>query len=88
MNGRNPDRSRFKIAIVWRGNIDARRQATPRNNRFHRVFEELAVIGIEAEPAVYDEVFVEKRASSCRRLMASSSGSIRSIRARPVRCST
>jgi hypothetical protein len=30
---------------------------TPQNNRFHRVFEELAAGGIEAEPAVYDEAF-------------------------------
>ena len=33
----------------------ARRAATPQNNRFYRVFEELAAVGIDAEPAVYDE---------------------------------
>ena len=74
MNGRNP----FKIAIVWRGDAEARRHATPQNNRFHRVFEELAAIGIDAEPAVYAEDSWTKCASSSSPLMACSSGSIRS----------
>ena len=42
-----------RIAIVWRGDRAARRAATPQNNRFHRVFEELAALGVQAEPAVY-----------------------------------
>jgi hypothetical protein len=46
-----------KIAIVWRGDAEARKAATPQNNRFHRIFEELAAVGIRAEPAVYDEAF-------------------------------
>jgi hypothetical protein len=46
-----------KIAVLWRGDREARRNATPQNNRFHRVFEELAAVGIDAEPAVYDEEF-------------------------------
>ena len=45
----------YSISIVWRGDDAARQVATPRNNRFHRVFEELAAVGIRAEPAVYDE---------------------------------
>src|SRR5690242_6181201 len=49
-----------RIAILWRGDREARRNATPANNRFHRVFEELAAIGIDAEPAVYDEEFAEE----------------------------
>src|SRR6478752_7040063 len=49
-----------KIAIVWRGDREARRTATPANNRFHRVFEELAGVGIDAEPAVYDEAFADE----------------------------
>ena len=44
-----------RVAIVWRGDRDMRRAATPQNNRFHRVFEELAALGIGAEPAVYDD---------------------------------
>jgi hypothetical protein len=46
-----------KIAVLWRGDREARRAATPQNNRFHRVFEELAAVGIQAEPAVYADEF-------------------------------
>ncbi len=49
-----------KIAIVWRGDREARTAATPANNRFHRIFEELALLGITAEPAVYDEAFADE----------------------------
>ena len=49
-----------KIAVLWRGDAEARRTATPQNNRFHRVFEELAAIGVDAEPAVYDEEFADE----------------------------
>jgi hypothetical protein len=58
MNGRNSS-SKQKIAILWRGDGEARRLAMPQNNRFHRVFEELAALGIDAEPAVYDEEFAD-----------------------------
>src|SRR5215469_9002016 len=47
----------LKVAILWRGDAEARQSATPQNNRFHRIFEELAALGIRAEPAVYDEAF-------------------------------
>jgi hypothetical protein len=47
----------FKVAILWRGDAEARQSATPQNNRFHRIFEELAAVGIHAESAVYDEAF-------------------------------
>ncbi|MGE0259689.1 MAG: hypothetical protein AB7T18_13145, partial [Alphaproteobacteria bacterium] len=60
MNGRNPEQNSFKIAVVWRGDAEARHSATPQNNRFHRVFEELAALGIDAEPAVYDEAFADE----------------------------
>ena len=43
----------YRVAVVWRGDHEARRTATPQNNRFHRIFEELAALGIDAEPAVY-----------------------------------
>ena len=46
-----------KVAVVWSGDLEMRRTETPRNNRYHRVFEELSAIGIHAEPAVYDEAF-------------------------------
>jgi hypothetical protein len=49
------DMKPYRIAILWRGDREARCAATPQNNRFYRVFEELAAVGIDAEPAVYDE---------------------------------
>jgi hypothetical protein len=49
-----------KVAVVWRGDREARRTATPQNNRYYRVFEELSVAGIHAEPAVYDEDFADE----------------------------
>src|SRR5215472_10838109 len=51
---------RYKIAILWRGDAAARRTATAGNNRFYRIFEELSALGIDAEPAVYDEQFAEE----------------------------
>jgi hypothetical protein len=51
---------RNRIAILWRGDRDARRSATPQNNRFHRVFEELAALGIDARPAVYADDIVDE----------------------------
>jgi hypothetical protein len=49
-----------KVAVVWRGDRETRRTATPQNNRFHRVFEELSAVGIHAAPAVYDEEFADE----------------------------
>ncbi|MGZ2504621.1 hypothetical protein EHI47_05395 [Rhizobium leguminosarum] len=48
-----------RIAIVWRGDREARRAATSQNNRFHRIFEELAAVGLAPEPAVFDEEFAD-----------------------------
>src|SRR4051812_29559362 len=53
-------RPNFKIAILWRGDREARQAATPQNNRYYRIFEELAALGIAAEPAVFDEEFVNE----------------------------
>jgi hypothetical protein len=50
----------YRIAVLWRGDRDARTAATPQNNRYHRIFEELAARGIHAEPAVYDEEFLDE----------------------------
>ena len=52
----------YRIAVLWRGDRKARRAATLQNNRYHRIFEELAGLGIHAEPAVYaDEIAGEVR---------------------------
>jgi hypothetical protein len=50
----------YKVAILWRGDREARRTATPENNRYHRIFAELAAVGVLAEPAVFDEEFADE----------------------------
>ncbi|HEY3656066.1 MAG TPA: Cj0069 family protein [Steroidobacteraceae bacterium] len=60
MDGRHPITTPYKVAILWRGDAQARNVATPQNNRFHRIVEELALLGIHAEPAVYDESFADE----------------------------
>jgi hypothetical protein len=49
-----------RVAILWRGDREARIAATPQNNRYHRIFEELGALGIRAEPAVFDEEFAHE----------------------------
>src|SRR5580692_12134199 len=49
-----------KIALLWRGDRQARRGATAQNNRYNRIFEALAALGIEAEPAVYAEEMADE----------------------------
>lgn len=44
-----------KLAILWRGDLETRRQATPDNNRWRDIFAALAGLNIHAEPAVYCE---------------------------------
>lgn len=43
------------IALVWRGDQDARAQASAHTGRLAPVFEALAAEGVAAEPAVYSE---------------------------------
>src|SRR5689334_15887162 len=50
----------YRIAILWRGDREARQAATPQNNSYHRIFEELSAVDIGAEPAVYDESFADE----------------------------
>ena len=57
MDGRKSNTPIHKVAILWRGGAQARRDATPQNNRFYRIFEELDAAGIVAKPAVYSEEF-------------------------------
>src|ERR1700691_6527384 len=55
-------RESASVAVLWRGDRQARRDAKPDNNRFVRVFEALAERGIRAEPAVYaDDIAHEVR---------------------------
>jgi hypothetical protein len=51
-----------KLALLWRGDRQARHNVTLHTNRLNRVFEALAVLGIHAEPAVYaDDIAHEVR---------------------------
>jgi hypothetical protein len=43
----------YRVAILWRGDHEMQRTATPQNNRYHHVFGALAALGIQAEPVVY-----------------------------------
>lgn len=47
------------VAILSRGDAAARRDATAQNSRFAQLFQALAAVGIEAQPAIYDEGFAE-----------------------------
>ena len=49
-----------RVAAVRRGDRAAREAATPLNNPLHRVFEELALAGIQATLAVFDEAFADE----------------------------
>src|SRR3984957_8468488 len=49
-----------RVAIVWRGDRATRATATPQNNRYRRVFEELETRGIHAEPAVYADDMIDE----------------------------
>jgi hypothetical protein len=49
-----------RVAVVRRGDREARRGATFGTNRFHQVFGALAALGIHAEPARYDEDFADE----------------------------
>lgn len=51
--------SRNIVAILSRGDAAARRDATPQNSRFVRVFEALSTVGVEARPVIYDESFAD-----------------------------
>src|SRR5215472_17477210 len=44
-----------RIGILWRGDAEARRSATPETSRFKAIFAALAEIGVTAEPVVYED---------------------------------
>src|ERR1700676_2245588 len=49
-----------KLALLWRGDRQARNEAPADGSRFNRVFEALASLGIQAEPAVYADDMAEE----------------------------
>ena len=50
----------MRIAIVYPGDREATRNATPDNNRFAALFAAFAVSGVDAEPVVYHDDFVDQ----------------------------
>jgi hypothetical protein len=48
-----------RIAILWRGDEAARRDATPETSRFKAIFAALAEAGVEAEPVVYEDDVID-----------------------------
>lgn len=48
-----------RVAILFPGDAEARRNATPANNRFTPLFDAFAAGGIDAEPAVYHDAFCD-----------------------------
>jgi hypothetical protein len=44
-----------KVALLWRGDRDARLNARPETSRFKAVFATLADVGVDAEPVVYED---------------------------------
>ena len=45
----------FKVALVWRGDRQARLDARPETSRLHAIFDALGRRGVQAEPAVFSE---------------------------------
>jgi len=54
------DKQDIKIAIVYPGNAEIRKNATPDNNRFASLFSAFAGLGIQAQPAVYHPNFADE----------------------------
>ncbi len=49
----------LKVALLWRGDAQARLSATPETSRLRAIFQALARRGVQAEPAVYSEATAE-----------------------------
>lgn len=50
----------FRVAVVWRGDAQARATADPATVRLAPIFRALADAGLSAEPCVYDESFSDE----------------------------
>ena len=50
----------FKVAVVWRGDRQARAEVTSETSRMKRIFEALKHEGIAAEPAVWTEALSDE----------------------------
>jgi len=57
-----------KIALLWRGDRDAREKTTALNNRLRPMFEALAELNVAAEPVVYSDETVDEARDQLLRL--------------------
>jgi len=57
-----------RIAILWRGDAAERRSATPGIGRFEAIFTALAEVGVDTEPAVYEDDVLDTVRSQLARL--------------------
>jgi hypothetical protein len=48
-----------RVGILWRGDAEDRRSATPETSRFKAIFAALAEVGVAAEPVVYEDEFAD-----------------------------
>ena len=64
----------LKVALMWHGDREARKNATLAEGRFRGVAEALGQVGIAAEPAVYANEFVDEVREQLLRSTASWSG--------------
>jgi hypothetical protein len=49
-----------KLAVLWRGDGHSGAQVTAQDGRLNRVFEELAALGLRAEPVIYADDMTER----------------------------
>src|SRR5512138_326261 len=52
--------ARYRVAILYAGDREARQKAAPEKSRFLKVFQALADLGVQAEPAVYHDDFCDE----------------------------
>lgn len=57
-----------KIAILWYGDREARNRSTAGNNKFKQIFDEFRRYDITAEPAVYNDKFIEEVRNQLKRV--------------------
>src|SRR5690348_3317023 len=54
------EHTRRRVALLYPGDREARKNASPESSRFLKVFQALAELGAHAEPAVYHDDFCDE----------------------------
>jgi hypothetical protein len=57
-----------RVGLLWRGDRDARSNATSQNNRLRPIFEALAAVKVAAEPVVFGDDMVDEVRDQLRQL--------------------